>query len=276
MTDDGRILQVDRVSKSFGGIHAVDAATLDVRRASLTALIGPNGAGKTTLMNVISGIRAPDEGAVRFRGRDVTRWSAHRIAALGMSRTFQNIELFDTMTVRENVMVGRHLRMRAGLLAALLRLPRHFADEREAAGAADELIERLDLAEVADERVDALPYAVQRRVEAEGFSVIRSLVGHGIGRDMHEDPQIPNFGEPGTGPELAEGMVLAIEPMVNAGEAAVRIGADNWAVYSEDGSLAAHFEHTVAITAEDAQILTPWHLDEQVEGAAPRAPAAQA
>ena len=105
-------------------------------------------------------------------------------------------------------------------------------------------------------------HAVQQRVERDGFSVIRSLVGHGIGREMHEDPQIPNFGEPATGPELAEGMVFAIEPMVNAGEPAVRVGSDNWAVYSQDGSLAAHFEHTVAITPEGPRILTPWHQDE--------------
>jgi methionyl aminopeptidase len=121
-------------------------------------------------------------------------------------------------------------------------------------------------------RLGDISHAVQRRVEADGFGVIRSLVGHGIGRDMHEDPQIPNFGEPGTGPELAEGMVFAIEPMVNAGDPGVRMGSDNWAVYSQDGSLAAHFEHTVAITAEGPRILTPWHLDQADRGApAPRA-----
>ncbi|MDX6224720.1 MAG: methionyl aminopeptidase [Frankiales bacterium] len=108
-------------------------------------------------------------------------------------------------------------------------------------------------------RLGDISNAVQRRVEQDGFSVIRSLVGHGIGRDMHEDPQIPNVGEPGTGPELAEGMVFAIEPMVNAGAEEVRMGSDNWAVYSRDGSLTAHFEHTVAITAEGPRILTPWH-----------------
>jgi methionyl aminopeptidase len=112
-------------------------------------------------------------------------------------------------------------------------------------------------------RLGDVSSAVQRRVEADGFGVIRSLVGHGVGRDMHEDPQIPNFGEPGTGPPLEEGMVLAIEPMVNAGDAGVRMGSDNWAVYSADGSLAAHFEHTVAITAEGPRILTPWHLADE-------------
>ena len=100
-------------------------------------------------------------------------------------------------------------------------------------------------------------------MEADGYSVIRSLVGHGVGRDMHEDPQIPNFGQPGTGPELEEGMVLAIEPMVNAGGHEVRMGSDGWAVYSQDGSLAAHFEHTVAITSDGPRILTPWHEGER-------------
>jgi methionyl aminopeptidase len=113
-------------------------------------------------------------------------------------------------------------------------------------------------------RLGDVSHAVQTRVEADGFSVIRSLVGHGIGREMHEDPQIPNFGDPATGPELMEGMVLAIEPMVNVGAQDVRMGPDNWAVYSRDGSLAAHFEHTVAITADGPRILTPWH---EAEGA---------
>jgi methionyl aminopeptidase len=122
-------------------------------------------------------------------------------------------------------------------------------------------------------RLGDVSHAVEARVEADGFSVIRSLVGHGIGRDMHEDPQIPNFGEPGTGPELEEGMVLAIEPMVNAGTHHVRMGSDNWAVYSQDGSLAAHFEHTVAITADGPRILTPWH---EIVGEGVRTPASLA
>jgi methionyl aminopeptidase len=108
-------------------------------------------------------------------------------------------------------------------------------------------------------RLGDVSAAVQRRVESEGFSIIRSLVGHGIGRDMHEDPQIANYGEPGRGPALEPGMVLAIEPMVNAGGPDVRVGDDNWAVYSADGSLAAHFEFTVAVTQNGPRILTPWH-----------------
>ena len=107
--------------------------------------------------------------------------------------------------------------------------------------------------------------AVQERVEAEGMAVVRSLVGHGIGRSMHEEPQIPNFGRPATGPELVEGMVFAIEPMVTAGGHAIRMAADGWSVYSRDGSLAAHFEHTVAVTADGGRVLTPWHLEEAAQ-----------
>jgi len=110
-------------------------------------------------------------------------------------------------------------------------------------------------------RLGDVSHAIQETVEAEGLSIVRSLVGHGIGRDMHEDPQIPNFGEPGRGPVLEEGMVLAIEPMTTAGRHPVRMGADGWAIYSQDGSLAAHFEFTVAVTADAPRILTPWHLD---------------
>jgi methionyl aminopeptidase len=111
-------------------------------------------------------------------------------------------------------------------------------------------------------------HAVQARVESEGFSVVRQLVGHGIGRDMHEDPQIPNYGEPGTGDLLEEGMVLAVEPMVNAGSHPIRVASDNWSVYSQDGSLAAHFEFTVAVTADGPRILTPWHDLEDASAAA--------
>jgi methionyl aminopeptidase len=110
--------------------------------------------------------------------------------------------------------------------------------------------------------------AVQARVEPEGFAVVRSLVGHGVGRSMHEDPQVPNYGRPGAGVELTEGMVIAVEPMVTAGSQEIRMGEDGWAVYSADGSISAHFEHTVAITADGPRILTPWHLEESERRAA--------
>ena len=114
-------------------------------------------------------------------------------------------------------------------------------------------------------RLGDVSHAVQETVEAEGLSIVRSLVGHGIGREMHEEPQIPNYGDPGKGPLLEEGMVLAVEPMVNAGAHQVRMGDDGWAIYSQDGSLAAHFEFTIAITADGPRILTPWHLENGAE-----------
>jgi methionyl aminopeptidase len=98
--------------------------------------------------------------------------------------------------------------------------------------------------------------AVQRTVEEAGFSVVKSLVGHGVGRSMHEEPQIPNWGEPGRGPLLASGMTLAIEPMINAGSAEVFVADDRWSISTDDGALSAHFEHTVAVTGGGPRILT--------------------
>lgn len=111
----------------------------------------------------------------------------------------------------------------------------------------------------AGNRLGDVSHTIQQHVEAAGLSVVRSLVGHGIGREMHEDPQIPNYGSPDTGVQLEEGMVLAVEPMVTAGRHAVRIGEDHWSIFSQDGSLAAHFEFTIAITPAGPRVLTPWH-----------------
>ena len=102
-------------------------------------------------------------------------------------------------------------------------------------------------------------HAVQQHVEAAGFSIVRSLVGHGIGRSMHEEPQVANYGRPGKGVVLEEGMVFAVEPMTTAGRHMVRMGDDGWAIYSQDGSVTAHFEFTIAVTAGGPRILTPWH-----------------
>lgn len=105
-------------------------------------------------------------------------------------------------------------------------------------------------------RVGDIGAAIQRHVEAAGFSVVRTLVGHGVGRELHEEPQVPNFGVAGTGTRLEPGMVLAIEPMVNLGRADVLVQSDGWSVVTKDGSLSAHIEHTVAITVEGAEVLT--------------------
>jgi methionyl aminopeptidase len=109
-------------------------------------------------------------------------------------------------------------------------------------------------------RMGDVSSAIQTVAEDAGLSVVRSLVGHGVGRSMHEDPQVPNYGKPGKGPLLEEGMVIAVEPMMTSGGSAVRVGGDGWAIFSEDSSPAAHFEFTVAITGSGPRVLTPWHL----------------
>jgi methionyl aminopeptidase len=108
-------------------------------------------------------------------------------------------------------------------------------------------------------RLGDVSHAIQEHVEGAGLSIVRSLVGHGIGRSMHEEPQIPNYGPADSGIMLEEGMVLAVEPMVTAGRHAIRVGDDHWSIYSQDGSLAAHFEFTIAVTQAGPRILTPWH-----------------
>ena len=105
-------------------------------------------------------------------------------------------------------------------------------------------------------RISDIGHAIQKHVEAHGFSVVREFVGHGIGASLHEEPQIANYGEPGRGPRLAEGMTLAIEPMVNMGKPAVKVLSDGWTAVTKDGSLSAHFEHTVAVTKNGPDVLT--------------------
>jgi methionyl aminopeptidase len=105
-------------------------------------------------------------------------------------------------------------------------------------------------------RLSDISHAIQERAEAAGFGVVRDFVGHGIGKNLHEDPQVPNFGLPGQGPRLKEGMVLAIEPMINMGGAPVTVLEDNWTVVTQDGSLSAHFEHTISVTPQGPMILT--------------------
>ncbi|MBI4844647.1 MAG: type I methionyl aminopeptidase [Nitrospirae bacterium] len=112
---------------------------------------------------------------------------------------------------------------------------------------------------VAGNRLSDISYAIQQHVEEKCFSVVRQFVGHGIGRELHEEPQIPNFGKPSLGPVLKEGMTLAIEPMINAGTWQVDILSDGWTAVTKDGSLSAHFEHTIAITSAEPIILTKFH-----------------
>ena len=159
-------LSVERVSKVFGGLVAVNDVSLEVPPASIVSLIGPNGAGKTTLFNMLTGLYKPTTGRILLGQRDITRMRPDRITGLGVARTFQNIRLFGAMTATENVMIGRHSRMRAGLVGSIFRPPRVRREEREARERARELLEYVGLRpSIMDQLSTQLSYGDQRRVE---------------------------------------------------------------------------------------------------------------
>jgi branched-chain amino acid transport system ATP-binding protein len=156
---------VDGVTVRFGGITALDKVSFTVSAGHIVGLIGPNGAGKTTLFNCLSRLYAFSEGDIRFEGRPLVATPAHGIAQIGIGRTFQNLALFRTMSVRQNVMLGGHARSGTGFMANALRLPGVLREERELAGQAQALIELLDLGAVAEKPVMDLPFGTQKRVE---------------------------------------------------------------------------------------------------------------
>ncbi|HEY1712740.1 MAG TPA: ABC transporter ATP-binding protein [Solirubrobacteraceae bacterium] len=179
-------LSVDRVSKIFGGLVAVNDVSLDVPLQSIVSLIGPNGAGKTTLFNMLTGLYKPSMGRIFLGDRDITRMRPDRITALGVARTFQNIRLFGAMTAVENVMIGRHARMRAGLVGSIFRPPRVRREEREARDRARELLEYVGLGSTnMDQLSTQLSYGDQRRVE--------------IARALASDPTLLLLDEPTAG-----------------------------------------------------------------------------
>jgi branched-chain amino acid transport system ATP-binding protein len=162
---DGPLLGIDRLSVRFGGIVALDGVSFAVARGEICGLIGPNGAGKTTLFNVLSRLYQANAGTISFEGRPLLDAPRHRIARLGLGRTFQNLALFRTMSVRQNIMVGGHSVSRGGFFANALRLPFVAREERRLGERAAQLIDGLDLASVADVPVAALPFGTQKRVE---------------------------------------------------------------------------------------------------------------
>jgi branched-chain amino acid transport system ATP-binding protein len=163
MTDSA--LEIRNLSRSFGGLKAVNDVSFTVQSGSIKSVIGPNGAGKTTLFNLISGMLPCDSGVVLQNGREITRLQPHRIAQLGISRTFQTTKLFSRMTVLENVMVGRHTRTRAGFLSGVLNLPWTWKEEREIRERSMELLDALGLADASGELASNLPFGSQRLLE---------------------------------------------------------------------------------------------------------------
>ena len=163
--DANPLLSVRGVTVRFGGIVALDGVSFDVRRGDVCGLIGPNGAGKTTLFNCLSRLYPTQAGEIVFEGRSINHTPAHRIAGLGMGRTFQNLAMFKTMSVRENVMVGAHCRSRCGFVSSALRLPRVSAEEAQLRERASAIIDHLGLAPYAHRPVGDLPFGIQKRVE---------------------------------------------------------------------------------------------------------------
>ncbi|MHB8789497.1 MAG: ABC transporter ATP-binding protein [Desulfobulbaceae bacterium] len=184
------MLELQSVHKHFGGLHAVDGVSFRVEQGTIKAVIGPNGAGKTTLFNLIAGVLPPTSGSIAFKGRQINGLKPHRIAALGMSRTFQNIKLCHGMTALENVMLGRHTRSSAGLLAGMLNLPRTWKEEKEIRCRAFELLEMLDIGEFADVEATSLAFGQQRAVE--------------MARALATEPELLLLDEPAAGLNIYE------------------------------------------------------------------------
>ncbi len=184
------ILEVRGATKHFGGVTALAGVDVAVAAGEIRGLIGPNGSGKTTLFNVVSGFQSLSAGDIRLAGAPIAGRPPHAIVRLGMARTFQNIQLFRGLTVLEHVMLGRHCRTRAEVLAAVLRLGRQVAEEREIRERALDVLAQLRLAERAAEPADTLPYGAQRILE--------------IGRALATEPRLLLLDEPAAGMNQTE------------------------------------------------------------------------
>lgn len=188
------ILSMHGVSKRFGGLQALSDVSLTIERGDIYGVIGPNGAGKTTLFNVLTGLYQPDEGEFDFDGEPLRVEKPHQVAARGIARTFQNIRLFHNMTALENVMVGRHVRTRAGVFGAILRGPKTRAEEASIETRALQLLEYVGLKHRRDFLAKNLPYGDQRRLE--------------IARAMATDPLLLALDEPAAGMNATETAAL--------------------------------------------------------------------
>ena len=189
------LLATESVSKIFGGLVAVNDVTFEIPERSIVSIIGPNGAGKTTFFNMLTGLYKPSIGRITFDGEDISRTRPDRITTLGIARTFQNIRLFATMSAVENVMVGQHARMGAGLIGSILRPPKVRREERDVRDKAREMLSYVGLAEkIHDELAINLAYGDQRRVE--------------IARALASEPRLLLLDEPTAGMNPQESDVL--------------------------------------------------------------------
>lgn len=199
------LLQTQSLGKSFGGLKALQGVDFSISPGEIVSLIGPNGAGKTTFFNLLTGVYAPDEGHVEFSGEQIAGRSPHWIVRRGLARTFQNIRLFNNMTVLENVMVGRHCRTRSELFTALFRTPGFYREEREIIRSARERLQFVGLLGHGNDLAGNLPYGMQRRLE--------------IARALATEPRLLLLDEPTAGMNHVEsiGMVELIGRIAQEG-----------------------------------------------------------
>ncbi len=183
--DPDAILELSGVRKQFGGLIAVDGLDISVRNGEIFSLIGPNGAGKTTVFNMITGLDVPTLGTIKFSGTTISGWPPHRLAQLGIARTFQNIRLFNNMTVLDNVLVGRHSQLRTAYWKAVMRTRSERAEEKAAADKAREYLEFVGLRRRHNDLARNLPYGMQRRLE--------------IARALASEPRLLLLDEPAAG-----------------------------------------------------------------------------
>jgi ABC-type branched-subunit amino acid transport system ATPase component len=243
---EGAVLRLEDVRRSFGGVRAVDGATFDVAKGEVHGLIGPNGAGKTTLLNLVSGFLAPTAGRIVLGGRDAGGLPPHEVAALGVSRTFQNIRLFPELSARDNVVVGQHLRRRGSFAARLLLLPGARAEERAAREEAERLLARVGLEDRARAHARHLSYGEQRRVE--------------IARALASAPRLLLLDEPtaGMNPVEVEAVARLIRQVAAAGTSVLLV------------------EHNVRLVMEVCDRLTVLHFGKVIADGAPAAVARDA
>ena len=189
-----KLLQAQSLGKRFGGLQALSDVSFDIEQGEIYGLIGPNGAGKTTLFNVLTGLYIPEEGSCTFNGESMSGKKPHEVAFAGLARTFQNIRLFAEMTALENVMVGRHIRTRSGVVGAMLRTSSFKAEEKAIAQRAQELLDYVGIGKFADYKARTLSYGDQRRLE--------------IARALATDPQLIALDEPAAGMNMTEKVQL--------------------------------------------------------------------